>query len=207
MLLRVLAVVLISCLHGCVVAPAESGEGIVKLIPVVPERYSGQIGRHQELYLELGLIEGQLYGSPISEPRWYFGLASLSAPSIDLNVLGGAVAPYAKRFNASEVYGSFDVTPADARMVRLSTVGVDNKRQRYLSGKLQLPDGDTLLLVYFDRPCEISGEVDFGEPGIYRHDIKIEHSGLYRLRIAAQDGYRLVTADDSVSPIQVVLRD
>lgn len=127
------------------------------------ELHAGPGIRRSDLYLKFALLPGNLHTErflPFLDETLY--LEDRSPIPLDLGHLAERLAP--KATSASET-GSpeFAVTPKETRFARLLP-GISfttSQNVKMKEGFYDADTRDTLMLVYFDRPCHVSG-VDTG---------------------------------------------
>jgi len=177
-----LGTLLISCLTSCatssnaVIKPATSNDNSLPPIeaqstntaleiPVVMRTADGNEvpvdARPSDLTLLIGAVTGSIVGKP---GRYVSSLRIGRARSftLDLAWLGGqsAQAVAIDRHFDRALSSSVKISPVATRFARLATL--TSSKNRYLSSFVQFADSETrdsLLLVYFDRPCRLSGTV------------------------------------------------
>jgi len=166
-------------------------------------------GQEKTIFLELGVIPGAIYGSPLNEPKWYFDLYNKNLnPALDISEVEDNLKKYAKELSQFGFSKGMNVAPADTKLVRVSTFGVDLPAKRYLpSGAFINKNADFVILVYFDRPCSITGDADFGDEGIFRHKIEVPSAGLYQVIAKKKnDKLSILTANEITDSLTVKLR-
>ena len=140
--------------------------------------------RPAEVSLLLGAIKGEIAGSQ-NRTLQTVRIAKLPAIEINFKSLSSAIGQQASTLTSSGSAAGLQVTPADTKFARVSTF----LKWREWSGRPSLnigfadPDDDssTLTLVYFDRPCRLTGTVNrlnFGEKTKFSYDVTIEKAGL-----------------------------
>ena len=192
-------------LIGCATQPELVPSVYVSLTAKSSPEIEEKLRYREKIYFELGVIPADIYGSPVEEPRWYVDLNKDSAPALDVANFENQIAPFAKRYNSVNHSFPLKVAPKNTKMARVSTFGIDMDAESYRGGGIQDESGNFILLVYFDGPCSVTGEVDFGEDGIFDHQIDIPEAGLYRLTITDSSEMKIVKASQSLSQLYVVL--
>ena len=158
------------------------------------------------IFLQLGVIPGKIYGSPLQDPKWYIDLHKDSKPVLNQDELAFTLSHYSGQLNESKFSEGLTITPKDTQIVRASTFGADYKQQLLLSGSMRNKHGDFVVLLYADRACKITGDIDFGEEGVYKHAIDIPRAGLYRLIIKDDKSpLKIIKAIQSTEPLTVQL--
>ena len=204
---------------GCTTTPKQStkdtetkptvqeGSDLIELKLNALTQVTKKADEKGNIFLELGVIPGAIYGAPLNQPKWYVDLYNSSKPTFNYTAFEDNFKLYAKSLIPNKYSADLKVEPANTQFVRASTFGIDFKEKKHLSGGLINDDGDFLFLMYFDRACKITGDNDFGNEGIFRHEIDIPKAGLYRVVVRGEKGGLLtVTAEQSNEPLIVRLR-
>lgn len=178
----------------------------VALKAQITEAIKGKINKREAIYLELGVIPGALYGKPIDEPFWYIDMNEDSAPSLDFARFPRELNNYAENWKDIEANNGLIMTPSNTKIMRLSTFGFDVENKKYLAGGLQDEKGNFIILVYFNKPCTITGIKDFGASGVFNHNITIDSAGLYKLAARQENGQYTFVVERSLESIIVVLK-
>lgn len=200
---KLLIVLCVFLMTACASNSEITAPTYIALEPIVPDAIAEKLTKREAVYLELGVIPGALYGSPLDEPLWYIDMSEVSAPAFDPVNFARELKKYAKP--AVESSYQIEVIPKNTKFLRVSTLGVDAQDKKYLNGGLRDEKGDYLMLAYFDRPCRITGQADFDEDGIYEHDIKIEKPGIYKLIAQPFQGRQKISAYSNQKTIGVIL--
>jgi len=187
---------------GCTATPCLSNvdAGLVT-VSIEFEDYSGQPTDKgpRDSKLELGAISGEIYGSAQAELKT-LGIGSSTTIAVPWTELEKFSAKSATVLSSAATAGGFTLTPSDARLVRIATI-ILSKDPEWHSATTNLTDSltkKTLLLVYFDRPCQLSGTVITHPSGATRtsnYDVVIEKAGLNWLEVTK-------VADDSHADIR-----
>jgi hypothetical protein len=173
---------------GCGSTPhhPDMGTGMI----VVPVRFVSAGGdelaareRPADANAQFGAIPGEIFGK-IREPLQSEAIGSVPITSIDLNEFVSAFGRQAATMTAVAVATGWQIAPAETRFARIAT-GASYEGIRQGSALISLRDSEsknTLLLVFFDRPCRLTGAVldasDGGTVTRYSIDVKIEKAGL-----------------------------
>jgi len=134
--------------------------------------------------LLLGAIAGEIAGSQ-NRTLQTVRIAELPTIEINLRSLSSAIGQQAATLTSSGVAAGLQVTPADTKFTRVSTFLKWRKWRGRHSLQIGFADPDddssTLTLVYFDRPCRLTGTVERlyrGEKETFVYDVTIEKAGL-----------------------------
>jgi hypothetical protein len=155
----------------------------ISLKPSMSEEAFGKATDNHAMQLDLGVIPGALYGSPLKNPRWFVNLSDSYASNLNITKFEIELSKAAKTHDGSLPY-SLNVNPADTKFVRVSTFGLIANSKTRFGGAFQNNSNEYVLLVYFDKACSVSGTVNFGKEGIYTHEIEIPKAGIYTLVIS-----------------------
>ncbi len=183
---RAIAIGLCLSAVGCTTSPpvSNSDAGLVT-VPVEFKDYVAQpVGKGpQGAQLWLGTIPGQLYGSTQAEFKT-IGIGASISVAVPMTELERFSANHARRLTAAAAASGFTITPSDARLARVAT-GVLSQEALWRSASTGLAESSTkkvLTLVYFDRPCRLSGTVSAsGGARTDDYDVVIEKAGLHLL--------------------------
>ena len=166
---------------------------------VVPDSMS----ETERYYLQLGVIPGAFYGSPLDDPFWYVDLADPNRTALFLDSFIGEIEKFILQNRHYERYEDLRVTPEKTRFARISTLGFDlETEEKFGSGFLE--DGQAFMLVYFDRPCTVVGVAELEDGEIYIHDLQIPSAGFYRIYLEEGQELMRLHAGQSEKPIEVM---
>jgi len=80
------------------------------------------------------------------------------ADVIELELLASEIARFASALSAEGATSGLQVHPSDTKFARIGTFAYEPGTRKTLSAGFKNPGGvDDLVLVYFDRPCELRG--------------------------------------------------
>lgn len=200
---------------GCATTPHLStiDAGLVT-VPVEFQDYSGKPTgkgpRGSKLWL--GAISGQIYGTTEAEIKT-LGIGSAAAIAVPMTELEGLSAKSASGLTAAATAAGFAISPSDAHLVRIAT-SLLSKDPKWHSATMHLADSlceTTLVLVYFDRPCRLSGAVvthpSGGGTRTDDYDVVIEKAGLNWLemtKVGKDSHWEVRHAPASVRPVLTV---
>lgn len=170
---------------GCSTSPRISNTDDLVTVPIEFQDYSGQpiIAGPKDSALWLGTIPGDLYGSTQAEFKT-IGIGGSISIAVPMTKLERFSATKARRLTSAAAASGFTVMPSDARLARVAT-GFLSQETLWHSANTGLADSSTkkiLTLVYFDRPCRLSGAVIArGGTRTDDYDVVIEKAGLHLL--------------------------
>jgi hypothetical protein len=151
-----------------------------------------------QLVLLFPYVPGQIFGSPGSTLLFTKRLSTQDSLHLDLTRALPGLRQGASTLQASADTEGLAIRPARTRLARIGTFPFDARAREPLGegGFIDARTREHLILMYFDRPCVLSGTLHIGEKS-YRHDITIPVAGFHLLRVQQQDArhYTLVRAD------------
>jgi hypothetical protein len=134
--------------------------------------------RPEDSSLLLGAIAGAFGGSP-KRTLQTVRIGKLPTIEIDLNSFSAAIEPQAATMTATQAAFGLQIAPADTKFARASTLlewrGTPGSRLRIVFSDAD--DSSILTLVFFDRPCRLTGTVKL-EHSTTVYDVTIEKAGL-----------------------------
>lgn len=133
----------------------------------------------------LALVPGELFGAPAGRPIAVQQLSDSRQFELDLNLLGERVEGETAPLTDNAARSGLVIAPEATRIARVATFAANPVTRRTIgyTGFTDSVSREPLLLVYFDRPCRVSGVVRWmGEE--YFHDVTIAHRGFHWLRIS-----------------------
>jgi hypothetical protein len=180
---------------GCTTTPRLSNidAGLVT-VPLEYQDYSGQPTDKgpRDSGLWLGAISGEIYGTTQAEFKT-LGIGSSTTIAVPMSELEKFSAKSATVLNSAAAAAGFTLTPSDARLLRVAT-GLLSKEPKWHSATTGFADSSTkktLVLVYFDRPCRLSGAVithlSSGGTRTDNYDVVIDKAGLNWLETTKVD--------------------
>ena len=188
--------------RGSLILPVRLVDSDLQQVPI-PDPIRG--------YALLGSIPGTIFG----DPRAPFGSVTINTDhslSIDLSRLQ-EVGKHATRINAEGIGFGWKIHPGGTRFSRVSTTfnsagsALDVKKV----GFFDLEGNEVLLLVFFDRPCRLTGTINIppgqGDFMHYLYDVTIDRAGFNWLAIHKDrnPGWALVRhATPSVQPVYLL---
>jgi len=161
--------------------------------------------------LTLGIIAGAIGGNP-SQTLQVVRIAKLSSIEIDLDSFEAAVIKQAVPMTALFATSGLGIDPVATRFARVSTLLTYSGAH---SGDLSVgfvdPDSKkSLTLVYFDRPCRLTGTISIankgGEELTTVYDVTVEKPGLTWLVRTPQGpgAFVMRVADEPIRQMLVV---
>jgi hypothetical protein len=185
--IRAAITLLTVCMSGCSSPPpAADKRSEVMVVPVKFGNIGGDVIRPQErpvkAFVTFGAISGTMLGSAPG-PKLAVPIDLGQALSIDMNELQTYMSQHSATLTATPgVTSTLQIDPIDTRFARVAHF-VRYESAPRAPGPTRFVDSgskDNLLLVYFDRPCHLTGTLTYGgaEPGSREYDVVIEHVGL-----------------------------
>jgi len=114
--------------------------------------------RATSILLELKLVPGSIVGRPVTAPILSRVVNDGKADVVDLELLASEIAPFAAALSAEGATSGLQVHPSDTKFARIGTFAYEPGTRNTLSAGFKSPEGvSDLVLVYFDRPCELKG--------------------------------------------------
>jgi hypothetical protein len=180
---------------GCTTTPRlpTTDAGLVT-VPIEFEDYSGQptVKGPRDSQLWLGAISGEIYGTTQAEFKT-LGIGRSATIVLPMSELERLSARSATVLNSAAAAAGFNLIPSDARLVRVAT-SLLSEDPVWHSASTNLADAvtkKTLVLVYFDRPCRLSGAVithpASGGTRTDNYDVGIEKAGFTWLETTKVD--------------------
>ena len=145
------------------------------------------------LLLVFPYIPGQIFGTPGSDLLFTERLTPGGTLHLELESALPGLQEGAATLRATADSEGLSVKPARTRLARIGTFPFDAKTLEPL-GEGGFIDGRTrehMILVYFDRPCVLSGTLNVDQE-VYVHDIVIPAAGFHFLRIQQTGAGRYV---------------
>jgi len=157
----------------------------VKLVDSEVHEVSIQDPMHGDALL--GSIPGTIFGDP-QAPFVRVAINADQSLSIDLNRLQ-ELGKQATRINSYAVQFGWKIDPIETRFSRVSTTFdyISSPSEVKKVGFLDLAANEVLLLVFFDRPCHLTGTINL-PPGRsdftqYLFDVTVDRAGFSWLAI------------------------
>ncbi|MGB5538789.1 MAG: hypothetical protein WBO37_01720 [Gammaproteobacteria bacterium] len=205
-----LSALLGGCAGGPVLRHAESLTVVRATVEYVDDNNLVVDARFQPRHIVLVFpyVPGQIFGSPGSELLFTQLLTPRSELQLALeNALPGLQDGATRLQTVAETAG-LTIRPAQTRFARIGTFPFDAKTLEPL-GEGGFTDGSTrehLILMYFDRPCVLSGTL-YIDQDEYVHDITIPAAGFHFLRVQQQGaGRHLLSRAEVTSGIVFSIR-
>lgn len=137
------------------------------------------------------VITGAVWGPPDTEPLVFAPAPFGATMTLPLKELEQKIRPIASPATPQSLEAGLVVQPEDTRLARVGTFFADKEQERYVfgAGFVDENTGDFLVLVYFDRPCTLSGTVT-GQELPTHYQVQVPAAGLHWLRTRKIDGTR-----------------
>jgi hypothetical protein len=144
--------------------------------------------------LEFQLIPGSITGAPTGERIFSRTIVNGEATVISLKSLVSEIARLASVLSPQGAKTGLNVYPSETRFARIATFAQESaKGKGAITGFRNLETGDDLLLVYFDRPCQLGGISKDRSGRAVEIDATIGNSGFNWLLVTAtREGARRV---------------
>jgi hypothetical protein len=193
----------------------DAGTGSI----VIPVQFVDKSGasispneRPKSLEARFGAVPGSIFGTPIApfEPQHVDRAGSLA---INLSEFGSVYGKMAETIHHDKLTSGLTIVPADTRFARLGTLIKYESAPRppSMSGFVDSGSKKALLLVYFDKPCRLTGTIltppREGETTHHEFDVTIDRAGLNWLVVdqnLSADSSITRHADSTVRPAFVV---
>jgi hypothetical protein len=137
------------------------------------------------LSLRMAVIAGDVAGAASTEPVFWFDVRIGESARLRLSQKKTAIDAAAAPLTKAAADAGLAITPADTRIARLATITTsagDPGKSIGGTGFLGAAAGDALLMVYFDRPCTLSG-VARRRGSMVTYNIEIATSGVHLIRL------------------------
>jgi hypothetical protein len=108
----------------------------------------------------LGAVPGAIFGGAL-DPLMTEPITSTPSLELDLGELHDIVAKQSAVLTGAASASGWKVVPSDTRIIRVATNLNHMESHRHLPNTafIDLQSGNLLMLVYFDRPCQLSGVI------------------------------------------------
>ncbi|WP_027967072.1 hypothetical protein [Halomonas halocynthiae] len=134
----------------------------------------------KEIYIYFTAISGQIFGPRGNDVIYSDQVTQNQLLSLDMNAMTTSLDNHASKIVDSETTKGLLIKPNSTRFFRVGTDAYDPlvNYSLGLTGFYDSKSSKSLILTYFDQPCEITGTVNSG--GIsYVHKIKIPSQGFH----------------------------
>jgi hypothetical protein len=195
--------------------PAADKQSEIMIVPVKFGDVGGDTIGPQErpvkAFVTFGAISGTMLGSAPG-PKLAVPIDAGPALSINLSELQEYMRQHSATMTATPgLTSTLTIDPIDTGFARVAHFVRYESAPRAPGPSRFVDSGskDNLLLVYFDRPCHLTGTLTYGgaEPGSREYDVVIEHAGLNWLAATKKgpDDYSVVRhAPLPVRPVFVI---
>jgi hypothetical protein len=152
----------------------------------------------REVLLQLSFFAGQIAGR-VNTPQTVSIPVHIGATtSLDLKDIHMTAEQSAAILNREATKAGLVTTPKETRVARLATVVVNPETKKGVGGAIfrSRATHESLLVVYFDRPCHLTGVVH-AQNNEVTYDVSVENAGLHLLKIAkgASTRYRVTASN------------
>lgn len=140
----------------------------------------GQGSARPRYSLYLPLIRGALFGTPNTPDVVVFSTNESGQLPVQFESIERAASKLAAKVDPELVNLGLSVEPESTRLARVATFAVDapSGRGYEVTGFVDTDASRFVVLVYFDRPCRISGTIMVGDVAA-SHDLVVPGAGLY----------------------------
>lgn len=207
---RLVLLVICVFLSACTATPttrAPSGAGALDELAftieyvdrnnkIVPAKF-----QPQDVVLVFPYIPGDIFGSPDSKPVFIAPVSIEARVAVNLDRLDSVLAPLAATVTDAARASGLALAPADARFARMGTFPHEAETFAPVGGGgfLDPVTRDTMILVYFDRPCTITGDRVAGGD-TFSHAIRVPAAGLHWIRVVDEGAGRYTLRNDRAIP-------
>jgi hypothetical protein len=164
-------------------------------------------GRPDGATVWLGAIPGAIFGA-VSDLLNTEPVASAPAFELDLHKLRGIADRQSATLTPAASTSGWKVTPADTRLTRIATnLNFEGAHRRMpMTEFVNSQSNRILMLVYFDRPCQLTADVVERDGGHYEVNVTVGEAGLQWLEMtggASESNYVVRHASGTITPIFV----
>jgi hypothetical protein len=159
--------------------------------------------RRADPTLALGAVPGDIRGGP----RRTLQFVHIDTPMIAINAdaLSAKVQDELSRETDEFLISGLSVEPADTRFARISVALMKKGSPTYgmATGFINADSYDPMTLVYFDRPCRVTGVIsgDNGGPSPITYDADVKKAGLtWLVAIQQESGGAIVLVANAAAP-------
>ncbi|WP_444885039.1 hypothetical protein [Microbulbifer sp. PSTR4-B] len=156
-------------------------EGISVYTKVHPQ-LSSVINLENELSIEFGVIPGAIFGQPLNSPLWLVKIDDSKSVAWPTKREKHEFLPFIAKLAKPNENSNLSIKPADTQLARISIYGYFSKTKQNVEASALSESGNYLMLVYFDRPCTLSGFVNLNNKKV-KHSINIESSGFHWIEV------------------------
>jgi len=201
-------------LTGCTTVSQFSGAASGRItIPVMYQDSTGNTlsadSRPTGATVWLGAMPGAIFGSA-RDPLKTEPVANPPSFELDLGELYDIAAKQSATLTAAASASGWKIVPADTRIIRVATNLNYKELHRQVPNTrfADLQTGDILMLVYFDRPCQLSGTIAEQGSGSDTIDVTVGQAGLHWLkgtRGATERVHIIRHASETITPIFIAI--
>jgi hypothetical protein len=160
--------------------------------------------RRADPTLALGAIPGDIRGGP-RRTLQFVHMSGTPTIAINADALSAKVQEELSRETDEFLISGLSVEPADTRFARISVALMKKGSPTYgmATGFINADSYDPMTLVYFDRPCRVTGTTfgDNGAPSPITYDADVKKAGLtWLVAIQQESGGEIVLVANASSP-------
>jgi hypothetical protein len=149
---------------------------------IISSRLNGTISSGEKLLIEFGVIPGEVFGSPLENPLWLTEIDNSGKVTWPTPVQMRELQLLITRFSKVANNTGLTVIPSDTRFARVSTFGYFKGINENTGAGFFSDNGNFIMLMYFDRPCTLSGSVYLNNKKV-SHDINIKSAGFHWIEV------------------------
>ena len=157
----------------------------------------------ETILFKIRLIPGSTFGKVTAPPITSIPVRIGETATLDLEVIRRKVERSAAALTREASSGGLSIVPSETRIARLGTFAYGAESARGMASGFRTERGERLYVVYFDRPCALTGVRH--ERGITAtYDVKVSTPGFNWLKVA-QETPTSIRITLLASPVPVVL--
>ncbi len=187
-------------------APSPGDIRAVKFRAVYFDKDQNRIGGEflpETILFKIRLIPGSTFGEVTAPPITSIPVRIGETATLDLEAIRREVERSAAALTREASSGGLSIVPSETRIARLGTFAYGAESARGMASGFRTERGERLYVVYFDRPCALTGvRHERGTTATY--DVKVSISGFNWLKVA-QETPTSIRITLLASPAPVVL--
>ena len=212
--LQIIMLVVATITSGCI-SPRRASNVAPEVIDV-PVRFIGVSGsampedeRPDKWVAVLGVVPGGIFGAARFRPPPEEAYGNASTVPINLSEIQIGLSRQSATISSAAAAG-WKIEPAETRFTRLATtiVSSDTDRGPFLIGFRDSVSKKSLVLVFFDRPCRLTGTAEnqgpSGEIVENRIDVTVKKAGLNWLEATEKGTTTYITNATAVAPSKLI---
>lgn len=160
---------------------------------------------HGDCHLEARVIRGSLFGAAENDYVFDGELISGEYLGVPLGQIEDRVRSAALPLALDGTTGRLSVSPSSARIARIAFFARRGSDRNFVTDFLESSSGVQLILVYFDQPCDVSGEVTL-DAVQYHIRARPTRKGFYWLRATPKSRTEIAVESSGTQPEGIVMR-